>query len=1262
MKHGISLILALALLLAPVAMGEIPGDDIEAILSGMTLEEKVGQMMIVSFRVWKEMPEGGSEGNQTVENAEEEIPAVNVTELNDPIRQSLADYHFGGTLLFAENCRDAEQVARLVADLQATNQAGGGLPLLVCADQEGGSVARLGFGTTGPGNMALAATGDPENARTMAAIYGTELSLLGINADFAPVIDVNSDPNNPVIGIRSFSDDAGVVSQFGGAYIDGLHSTGTIATIKHFPGHGNTDTDSHTGLPLIDRSYEELRALDLIPFQSAINDGADMVMTAHIQFPQIESETYTSVSTGEKITLPATMSKALLTDILRGDMGFTGVVVTDALDMGAIHDNFTDEDVIRLTINAGADMLILPVITDTDLFQRSMDMVDTAVRLVRDGAIDEARIDESVRRILTLKKKYGILDETDFAFTDEQAEAAVNGVGSAEHRDTAWDIAQKALTLVKNDGGAFPVRMADGETALILFADSCASRAGTGELAAQMLTEQGALPEGAAIAVMVNDAENGEACVRAATEADHVILVNRMYNAACLDPNTGGGFSTAVFDEIIEARHAAGKAVVVVSCQLPYDAARFTDADAILLTYGGGVMRAIPPTEGAGSAYAPNLAAGLCACFGVGEANGKPPVSLPALDDSYAFTDEVLYKASTDALDIDSLARVGWQKTAVFPDWKGYTDDTLAMNSMISFQGYRGQGTLWISVSDAVEAFTLYVNEHKVNTSMLSAGTWHIDISGFTVDGMNTVQVSNILPMGLDGAVEVCVPYPVVLDCAEGLEGLRPEALRLVSDIIQSDIDHGFTSAQLAVVRNGRLVINQAWGTVNAYNPDGTPKTDSPATTVDTLYDLASVTKMFSINYAVQKLVTDGKLSIDAPIVDFLGEDFAEATLDIAYAEAEEAPGLETQKAWKRALTVRDLLRHQAGFPAGPRYCNPDFDMSLLNIGEPGSNLCYAANRSDMLTAICKTPLLYEPGTKTVYSDVDYILLTFVVEAVTGQRLDDYMEANFYAPLGLEHITYLPLEHGYAPDDCAATELNGNTRDGHVAFEGIRTRTLQGEVHDELAWYCMEGVSGHAGLFANAADLATLASVMLTGGYGEHRFFSRNVIDLFTAPKAHDFGQWGLGWWREGDDQRVWYFGTQASSDTIGHQGWTGTLVMVDPSRNLVIAYLTNKINTRITDEANLNGFDGSCYTASTLGFVPQILSIGMDGDADVSEQLLDLLADMAAESVKLIPEGADAGHPYVKNAQSKIEVLRSWAAFAGNADYVSYADTIGER
>ncbi|MBQ8136425.1 MAG: hypothetical protein IJ174_03235, partial [Clostridia bacterium] len=281
---------------------------------------------------------------------------------------------------------------------------------------------------------------------------------------------------------------------------------------------------------------------------------------------------------------------------------------------------------------------------DTELFQRNMDMVDTAVRLVREGEIDEARIDASVRRILTLKQKYGLLDVQDFTVTDEQVEAAVSVVGSAEHRKAAWDIAQRALTLVKNDNQVFPVVLKLGEKAMILFADSCASRVGTGDLAVQLLTEQGVLPDGAEITVMVNDAENGEDCVNAANEADYVVLVNRAYNAACLDPNTGDGFSTAVFDQIIEARHAAGKAVIVVSCQLPYDAAHFTEADAMLLTYGGGVMRAIPPESGEGSAYAPNLAAGLCACFGMGEANGKLPVSLPALDENYAITDEILYK------------------------------------------------------------------------------------------------------------------------------------------------------------------------------------------------------------------------------------------------------------------------------------------------------------------------------------------------------------------------------------------------------------------------------------------------------------------------------------------------------------------------------------------------------------------------------------------------------------------------------------------
>ena len=419
------------------------GDALESILSGMTLREKVAQMMIASFRTWKEVPE-----TEDAEQLAEEPPAMKITELNDEIREMIARDHFGGILLFGENFEDPEQTLRLVADLQTVNQQGGGIPQLIFVDQEGGNVNRIPYSTIGVSNMALGATGDPENARTMAAIHGEEISLLGIHVNFAPVVDVNNNAANPVIGIRSFSDNAQAVAEFGCAYMAGLHDTGTLAALKHFPGHGNTDTDSHTGFPLINSTYDELKANELIPFQAAIDAGADMVMTAHIQYPRIEKETFTSVSSGEQLYLPATMSRTILTDILRGDMGFDGVIVSDALDMAAIADNFGMEDILKLTINAGVDLLILPAVKDTNLFRQAGACVDTAVALVESGEISEERMDEAVLRILKMKAKQGVLYQTEFTVTDEQIAAARDIIGSAAHRETEWQIAGKALTLV----------------------------------------------------------------------------------------------------------------------------------------------------------------------------------------------------------------------------------------------------------------------------------------------------------------------------------------------------------------------------------------------------------------------------------------------------------------------------------------------------------------------------------------------------------------------------------------------------------------------------------------------------------------------------------------------------------------------------------------------------------------------------------------------------------------------------------------------
>ena len=612
-----------------------------------------------------------------------------------------------------------------------------------------------------------------------------------------------------------------------------------------------------------------------------------------------------------------------------------------------------------------------------------------------------------------------------------------------------------------------------------------------------------------------------------------------------------------------------------------------------------------------------------------------------------------------------ALEGSSFQARVTFPDWKGYTDDTLAMNSMYSFAACHGQGALYIRTREEVEGFSLYVNGTKADTGPLQPGALSIlDISGLTVNGTNTIQVSGIRPQGLAGAVEVMIPYPEVLEGSPEEEGVDPRALAMISDLIQSDVDNGFPSAQLALVRHGRLIYENAWGRTNSYHPDGTPNRESAPVTTETLYDLASVTKMFSVNYALQKLVTDGEADLDAKITDFLGEEFVSETLLLPEEEGkeeagpEEKPDLEMVKGWKASLTIRDLLRHQGGFPADPKYCAPRLYKEDLAEGETYPvNPLFAGSGADAETRkatiamINKTPLEYAPGTKTLYSDLDYMILGLVVEKITGKDLDTCLKETFCQPLGLTHITYNPLDHGFSPEDCAATELNGNTRDHLLDFEGYRTCTLQGQVHDEKAWYSMAGVSGHAGLFSNASDLARLASVMLWGGYGRHRFLSRNVLDLFTAPKKEDAASWGLGWWRQGDGQRVWYFGTQAGSGTFGHQGWTGTLVMIDPDRDLVMVYLTNRINSPVTDkEKDANTFDGKWYTAGTLGFAAQILSIGMDSQGDISGQLLDLARDMAAESRLLLPEGVgeDSDHPAARNVRSKDALLEKMEKAAG--------------
>lgn len=584
---------------------------------------------------------------------------------------------------------------------------------------------------------------------------------------------------------------------------------------------------------------------------------------------------------------------------------------------------------------------------------------------------------------------------------------------------------------------------------------------------------------------------------------------------------------------------------------------------------------------------------------------------------------------------IDKMITGTWQAEVTFPDWNGYVDDTLAMNSMYSFDGVKDQGKLYFTVAKEVESFDLFINNQKIDTSNMKNGIYEVDISKIAVNGTNTIQVSSINPSNLDKAVTVNIPYPRVIDGALEDVGLSIEPFELINDIVEADINNGFTSAQMAVIKDGKLVYQNSWGQTNSYNKDGTRIENGTRVTNDTLYDLASNTKMYAVAYGMQYLVDNETISLDDKIVDIIGEDFVNNTAEIKFSAYEgNYPGLNKIKEWKSNITVKDVMMHQAGFPDSGHYHNQKFDTVNQKLDNNVDNVLYVENANKEKTlkeGICKTPLIYEPRTKTMYSDIDYMLLGIIIEKKTGKDLNTFLSETFWEPMGLEHITYKPLDNGFKKEDCAATELNGNTRDGLVDFPNIRKETIQGEVHDEEAYYTMEGISGHAGLFANATDLAKLASVMLTGGYGNEKYFSKNTRDLFIAPQDSSNVNYGIGWWREADDKRVWYFGTQSPESTIGHQGWTGTLTIIDFENNMVIVFLTNSINTPIADTSSIdtaNDFSGKYYTTSSLGFVPQIVYTGLNNNGEnLDEALNSLVKDMANEKQK-----------YIENKEKKSE------------------------
>ncbi|MFP1627032.1 glycoside hydrolase family 3 protein [Streptomyces sp. 5K101] len=527
---------------SPAARGT--RDRLKRLISRMSLEEKVGQLFVM--RVY---------GHSATAPDQADIDA-NLKEIGVRTAAELvARYHVGGIIYFAwaHNTRDAHQIADLSNGIQRAGLAQPTpVPLLISTDQEHGIVARVGKpATLMPGAMALGAGGSRSAARAAAHIAGTELAAMGIVQNYAPVADVNVNPANPVIGVRSFGADPAAVAHMAAAQVTGYQAAGIAATAKHFPGHGDTTVDSHTGIPVITHTREEWERIDAPPFRAAIDAGIDSIMTAHIQFPALDPSND-----------PATLSRPILTGILREELGYDGVVVTDALNMQGVREKYGDHRVPVLALLAGVDQLLNP----PDLAVAWHGVLGA----VRSGELSVARIEESILRILLLKDKLGLFRDP---FVTHRGVDRV--VGTAPHLAAADRIAEGTTTLLANPDGLLPLSRRSRPNLLVVGADPASPSGTTGPpttVLAGAFTELGFRASSLSTGIAPSSARIDEAV--AAARGKDVVVVGT-YNV------TAASSQRTLVDRLV----ATGVPVVALAIRNPYDIARLAGVQAALASY-----------------------------------------------------------------------------------------------------------------------------------------------------------------------------------------------------------------------------------------------------------------------------------------------------------------------------------------------------------------------------------------------------------------------------------------------------------------------------------------------------------------------------------------------------------------------------------------------------------------------------------------------------------------------------------------------------
>ena len=502
-----------------------------------------------------------------------------------PAQEAIRRYKPAGFSLFrALNIDSPAQVLQLTTELQRLALEAGLPLLLIGADQEGGQLMAIGEGATPlPGNLSLGAAGSVDLARQAGEVLGRELAAMGININYAPSCDVNINPLNPVIGTRSFGEDPQQVAGLAAAMIQGIQSCGVAATAKHFPGHGDTSSDSHMGIPVVTHSLERLRRVELPPFSAAIRSGAKLVMASHLALPAVDG----------REDLPATLSPAILRGLLREELGFQGVIVTDAMDMGAIRQGEALGDEAVRAAKAGADLLLLTAVPEDHHRVRS-----SLMQASREGSLGREQIERSHQRILTLKTWLAA----------QPPPPALSVVGCAEHRAVADRIAEASITLVRNDAGLLPLPSTnDLRLAVVLPRPIDLTPADTSSYIIPQLAEAlRRYPPGVTEIIVPHEP----------SQQDIAAVLDQLDRHDLVILGTLNAFTQPGQSDLARAILATGIPTVIVALRMPYDLAAFPQAKTYLCTY---------------SIQEPSLRALARVLFDPVKLHGRLPVTIPGL-------------------------------------------------------------------------------------------------------------------------------------------------------------------------------------------------------------------------------------------------------------------------------------------------------------------------------------------------------------------------------------------------------------------------------------------------------------------------------------------------------------------------------------------------------------------------------------------------------------------------------------------------------